>query len=57
MQKPAAKGGKKGAADKKQPFTLKNYLPLEFDVEKERVLTSLRPPPKDDEGEGKPAAN
>jgi hypothetical protein len=55
VQKPAAKGGKKAAGDKKQAFTLKNYLPLEFDVEKERVLTSLAPPPKDDEDGGKAA--
>jgi hypothetical protein len=55
VQKPAAKGGKKAAGDKKQAFTLKSYLPLEFDVEKERVLTSLAPPPKDDENEGKAA--
>jgi hypothetical protein len=56
VQKPAAKGGKKGAAgDKKQAFTLKNYLPLEFDVEKDRVLSSLAPPPKDDEDRGKAA--
>ena len=56
VQKPVAKAGKKAAAgDKKQAFTLKNYLPLEFDVEKERVLSSLALSPKDDGGERKVA--
>jgi hypothetical protein len=50
VQDPAAnpKGNKKAAADRKQPFTLKSYLPLEFEVEKEHILASLKPPPKDD---------
>jgi hypothetical protein len=53
VQKPAAGGNKKGAGDKKQQLTLKSYLPLEFEVEKEHILASLRPPPKDGGDEGK----
>ncbi|MGE5194340.1 MAG: hypothetical protein ACM3U2_17765, partial [Deltaproteobacteria bacterium] len=53
VQKPPAKGNKKAAGDKKQQFTLKTYVPLEFEVEKEHILASLRPPPKDDDGERK----
>jgi hypothetical protein len=55
VQKPPAKGNKKAAGDKKQQFSLKTYLPLEFEVEKEHILASLRPPPKDDEDDAKAA--
>jgi hypothetical protein len=34
-------------ADRKQPASLKTMLPLDFDVEKERVLASFAHPPKD----------
>jgi len=56
VQAPVAKGGKKAPADKKQQFTLKTYLPLDLEVEKERVLASFTQIPKDDDGDAKAAA-
>jgi hypothetical protein len=49
VQKPAPIGGRKAPADKKQTISLKTMLPLDFDVEKERVLASFAHPQKDDE--------
>jgi hypothetical protein len=55
VQKPAAKGGQK-APDKKQQFSLKTYLPLDLEVEKEHVLGSFAHPPGGDDGEAGPVA-
>ena len=54
VQKPPAKANKKGPADKKQ-FSLKTYLPLDFEIEKERILATLPRPPQDDKAQGKAA--
>jgi len=39
-----AKGTKKAAADKKQPITLKTFLPLDLEGEKAHLLASFMPP-------------
>jgi hypothetical protein len=45
VQKPAAPGAKtgskKGNADQKPQFTLKSYVPLDFDLERDRLLASF----------------
>ena len=56
VQTPAAKGGKKAPLDKKQQFTLKNYLPFDLEVEKDRVLGSFVHLQKVDDGDRKAAA-
>jgi hypothetical protein len=49
IQKPAAGNGKKGAADQKPQLTLKSYLPLDLDVERNRVLASFASHASDDD--------
>ncbi|MGE5194126.1 MAG: hypothetical protein ACM3U2_16645 [Deltaproteobacteria bacterium] len=44
VQKPPAKGNKKAPAAQKHEFSLKSYVPLDFDVEKRHVLASFSPP-------------
>lgn len=39
-----AKGNKKAASDKKQPITLKTFLPLDLEGEKAHLLASFAPP-------------
>ncbi len=56
VQAPAAKGAKKAPADKKLQFTLKSFVPLNLEVEKERLLASFAHPQDDDDKGAKAAA-
>jgi hypothetical protein len=51
VQKPSAKANKKTPAAQKHEFSLKSYVPLDFDAEKRHVLDSFSLPAdgKDDE--------
>ncbi len=49
VQKPAAAAGKKGAADKNQEFSLKSSVPLDFDIERDRLLASFASHGSDDD--------
>ena len=54
-QKPVAKAGKKGAVDKKQPFSLKTMFPFNLEHERDQLLASFGSAAKDDQENGNAA--